>query len=639
MANQTRSKRWTWKGIPTSRLDAMRCDKALSLWTTLVTDILPREANRLYACLGRYAQMDIYYFVSDLSSARSALLECDRGGSLDELRRSFNRTVASLQYGNIIRIVWKAVADTVWDDPEVFRGALTIFSFLSRLNLQDIPVQDILERDYVDFERNHIFSLPDSRAELREIWTEWLEGFQLDFYDFRPKHGPGAIAESRRISQTSKFGSFCDYTRRSLARCRKYPWWPSTVKTVEGSPTCVIEFVPKSYKTYRTISKEPCLLMYYQQGIWHQLRRYIEHNRKIPISFSNTDISRNLALEGSYFGDFATIDCSNASDSVGAEQIGYLLSNLPAIQEAVFAGRSTHVLLPSGRHLKLRKFAPMGSALCFPIESLFFASICELACRRRGRRYRYQVYGDDIVADSRIAVDIIHLLQQYGVAVNEEKTFTTRSVLSAYREACGIECYRGIDVTPLRIPRFWDATRYVSRHCNLEDLSEAINSNIDFINNAFIARYKGLRAQLMSDLEAVIPLCDVPFSFPPEEWTPAIYDNTVIADGRVYPSEWEPHQLRLGSRSVWTFSPTNWRGRMRWNEDLHRNEMLVFAPTFRTAPYEPVHREIPQDLAAYEQWMSRPHDRLHQLVDERCREERQVDRRVTGIALEWITIE
>ena len=88
-----------------------------------------------------------------------------------------------------------------------------------------------------------------------------------------------------------------------------------------------------------------------------------------------------------------------------------------------------------GNHeIRLKKFAPMGSALCFPIECIIFGSIVRLANREKGVNTEFRVYGDDLVVDDRIFLKVIELLEVFGFRVNVDKTFFP---YHPFKESCG----------------------------------------------------------------------------------------------------------------------------------------------------------------------------------------------------------
>jgi hypothetical protein len=139
--------------------------------------------------------------------------------------------------------------------------------------------------------------------------------------------------------------------------------------------------------------------------------------------------------------------------------------------------RSDKVDLGEGRIVEQHKFAPMGSALCFPIQSAIYAAIVirsSLAWRHGkaagdrvilsdqvvsayldscyNRKLKdhlspFSVFGDDIVCDSHITSIVIETLQSLNFRVNVSKSFMGKQ---SFRESCGGFYYLGSDVTPLR---------------------------------------------------------------------------------------------------------------------------------------------------------------------------------------------
>jgi hypothetical protein len=115
--------------------------------------------------------------------------------------------------------------------------------------------------------------------------------------------------------------------------------------------------------------------------------------------------------------------------------------------------RSTHANV-NGKVIKLAKYASMGSALCFPIESMVFTTLVFLGIQKVYPTLRpwdivnnfqglVRIYGDDIVVPVRAAQSVVQTLEAYGLRVNDTKSFWT----GMYRESCGKEYFAGVDVT------------------------------------------------------------------------------------------------------------------------------------------------------------------------------------------------
>jgi hypothetical protein len=124
----------------------------------------------------------------------------------------------------------------------------------------------------------------------------------------------------------------------------------------------------------------------------------------------------------------------------------------------VLSTRTTAAELPSGERILLKKFATMGSALCFPMESMVFCTIVYMAIAKARGEYlpshetlkslegKVSVYGDDIIVPREYTQPVISLLETFGLKVNRSKSFSD----SHFRESCGAEWYDWHDVSIVR---------------------------------------------------------------------------------------------------------------------------------------------------------------------------------------------
>nr|UJQ85106.1 MAG: hypothetical protein 3 [Leviviridae sp.] len=234
---------------------------------------------------------------------------------------------------------------------------------------------------------------------------------------------------------------------------------------IDERPVRVVQ-VPKTLKTPRTISVEPSYMMLMQQSIAKPLMAYLENDFPYrSIRFTNQSVNRELARVGSVKGDLETIDLSDASDLVMNDFVHAIFGSVaPTFWHQIQDCRSSTALLPSGDLLRLRKFASMGSALCFPIEAMVFFTIVVYAILKfEGKRPsrasirnisdRVAVYGDDIIVPATTAQCVMDTLEAFGLRVNHNKSFSTGN----FRESCGGDFYKGVDVTPAYVRR-WDST-------------------------------------------------------------------------------------------------------------------------------------------------------------------------------------
>jgi hypothetical protein len=111
----------------------------------------------------------------------------------------------------------------------------------------------------------------------------------------------------------------------------------------------------------------------------------------------------------------------------------------------------------------------MGNALTFPVQSICFAVVCYAAImdsegttptywnlRRASRHIR--VYGDDIIVSKRYAHQCVAWLHDVGLKVNVKKSFLEGN----FKESCGVEAFRGVDITPLYIKHQPESLAYAS---------------------------------------------------------------------------------------------------------------------------------------------------------------------------------
>lgn len=208
-------------------------------------------------------------------------------------------------------------------------------------------------------------------------------------------------------------------------------WFGITLHLHDGR----LEFVPKNAKTHRSVIVEPVLNGLYQLALGDHMTRRLA---AFGVDLRDQTRNQNLALSGSLTGALATLDLSAASDSVSSELVFSLLPLDWAIGLA--RGRTGHILY-RGLRITLEKFSSMGNGFTFPLQSLIFWALARAVC---DKDEVVSVYGDDIILPSARSEEFIRLLTCSGFAVNEEKSYTT----GPFRESCGRDYYRGIDVRP-----------------------------------------------------------------------------------------------------------------------------------------------------------------------------------------------
>lgn len=519
--------------------------QAMAYACVLSTDLLPCEATygNVMSWINSYhGYMDVRDFGEYLKAADSALKTYVSNfavGTSKVQPWSYERFKRSLSaYPNHIRhlaIVKEPLTRVLREcDPHSFRIVNTWFNFLRRVNLPGLDLIEQCEAEYIAFEEEMTAWSYDPALinSLNVIIRRWFTDFDLS--GFVPKHGPGSVAKSEgSLPHFLKYWK-CGERDLRLSYLQKdigdldtwFPWGSSEFYTDVPRPAVTqlereseLLCVPKSIITNRTISKEPAILQYFQQGYREAIYSYIGKHPYLRnhIDFSDQEASRRDAKEGSIFGDLSTIDLSSASDSVTTLLVKGLFRGTDKLLRGLICTRSDSTRLPSGQSLHLKKFAPMGSAVCFPVETIVFASCCELAKERAMSRYasiiadsgdgsrgptdtlhvEWRVYGDDIIISEEATQDLYEILEGLHFKVNATKSFSGRHIIGNFREACGIEALDGFDVTPLRIPRFFRGV-FAS-----DDITPAeVAGAVSLANNAFDYGARNLRQRILHDLDA-----------------------------------------------------------------------------------------------------------------------------------------
>lgn len=511
--SQIRRKTYSYGEVGLSRKDHDLFRDALYYGYTLLMDLLPDDfqlAQRHYrGLLG--GRIDILTLAKSLKFMDQLLKQSFQrirlGDHWDVPRFKHEVHRAGLQYGWMKPVECKLHLFLAEQDISAFRILNTWINFLGRINFRSLDLTESLESEYIAFEEEMLDWSYESTLlqDLNKVMQEWLAGFT--FEEYKPSHGPGSVAEVDGKQTHAVKHTLHHVDNRLLYFFKRdvpYDWkldFPFEDIPIFDKPrVSTLVCVPKTILKNRTISKEPVTLQYAQQGVRHALDVFMHTHKDLSrrINLHDQSLSKDKAREASRFGELATIDLSNASDSVSYSLIKRIFRGTP-LYRALICTRSDYTKLPSGRILRLEKFAPMGSALCFPIECLVFAAVCEVARRRTGRRLYYRVYGDDIICSEEMSEQVIALLNQCHFTVNQDKSFSDYGVLN-FRESCGGEYVNGIDVSPFRLSR-----KYVPYDQSKEQLitsAEVVSSYISLANTAFEYGFLHTRRAILERLSA-----------------------------------------------------------------------------------------------------------------------------------------
>lgn len=265
------------------------------------------------------------------------------------------------------------------------------------------------------------------------------------------RFGPGATYGDKGLYTTipDKMSSNPTLTHRAYWYLWEYhsTLWAKACNLDGRSPNYVrgnrFTTVPKDCEKDRGIAVEPSINLFYQLGYGRLLR---ERLFRAGLDLVNAQgLHRRVACENSLTGRLATLDLSNASDTICRTLVELLLPT--RWFEALNDLRSPCTFIEN-RWVLLEKFSSMGNGFTFELETLIFFSISKAALQMAGQPSQTGVdvfvFGDDIIVPSEGASTVIAALKLFGFSLNKEKSF----VEGPFRESCGGDYFRGVDVRP-----------------------------------------------------------------------------------------------------------------------------------------------------------------------------------------------
>lgn len=294
----------------------------------------------------------------------------------------------------------------------------------------------------------------------------------LDPNELIGRHGPGSVADLRKWNDKFIFPTWpkkLDYvfSMAHHAALNYDAFLLSGYKTLaDHEPPALLHAVPKTMKSPRLITSEPTAYQFLQQGLRKHLLANLPRWLRIAIDFSSQEPSRVAALESSKTGDRCTIDLKSASDRLSLWTVERAFQHNPPLLRALHAVRSRWVVTsPKLCHSTewngtiLRKYAGQGNATTFVVQSIVYACLCITATlwaehgararvtpsslRRAARKV--QVFGDDLILPSSAGPYLALLLELNQLEIGWDKTHHQGN----FRESCGMDAYKGYDVTPL----------------------------------------------------------------------------------------------------------------------------------------------------------------------------------------------
>lgn len=351
------------------------------------------------------------------------------------------------------------------------------------------------ELNSIDFFSNELRPIID---DARAQWTRFVKdsGLRGRLEATTPQPGPGAT--NTPTEKNMRYRPHVLY--KQLDEVMPYSEWfyatPYDIFTSETAfngfynvtveaPQARFKAVPKTAGKPRGICIEENETQVLQQAVrkafYDAIAAYFGDN----IALREQRINALLALSSSITRKHATIDESEASDRV-ARLLVSLISYEDQYVHDILMGLSTRFVQPPEEVkdeydiVQTAKYAPMGSALCFPIMSLIHMFLIRAIIRLSTPLdvshdiSQVYVYGDDIILPAQYTELIYETLPKFGMKLNVNKSFYR----SHFRESCGIHAYKGKDVTPVYV-------KHIPFHNSAEAKTSAFAVEEQLFNKGF----------------------------------------------------------------------------------------------------------------------------------------------------------
>lgn len=274
--------------------------------------------------------------------------------------------------------------------------------------------------------------------------------------DLGLRFGPGATFESKghrfasSLTAADKMTMELHCTTEAvdlLPYVYKTAWGRAVIASDRSGHRCVqgnrFTTVPKDATKDRGICIEPGVNVSLQLAVGQLIRKRL---RRFGIDLNQgQDLHRALARLGSDCNEVATMDLSNASDTVSLYLVKLLL---PEEWYDLLASLRSPFTQVNGRWVRLEKFSSMGNGFTFELETLIFGTLVAIACRGTLGKNVF-VYGDDIIYPSGEALSVERCLRLFGFTPNPKKSFSS----GPFRESCGGDYFLGFPVRPF----YWDS--------------------------------------------------------------------------------------------------------------------------------------------------------------------------------------
>lgn len=349
--------------------------------------------------------------------------------------------------------------------------------------------------------------LSEVRKEVGDILGAIPERLEVGF-------GPGATFRDQGVYTTvpDKITSIPTATFDAL--CLLPFWWESAwgrcvaAEQLVSQPEVVrgnrFTSVPKDGLKRRGICIEPSLNIGFQLDVGKTLKRRL---LKVGIDLTHgKQVQMSMAKRGSRDGDLATIDLSNASDTVSYNCVKLLL---PSRWFDVLDNLRSPMTQVNGKWVRLSKFSSMGNGFTFELETLIFTAVVRALARSREIELKpgmnFGVLGDDIICPVSLFQDVVGALKFLGFTPNLKKTFGE----GRFRESCGGDYFDGVSVRPHYVKTIpTDPCDLISLHNGLKRASTQDSSYSD-VRRLWVGRARAICVGL---LPAAVRSCRGPDS-------------------------------------------------------------------------------------------------------------------------------
>lgn len=197
--------------------------------------------------------------------------------------------------------------------------------------------------------------------------------------------------------------------------------------------------VPKKCNTLRSIMPNTVIGGFYTLGIGKYIEERMRSKHRDIRKLQ--DKHKRLAQQSSRTRKLVTLDLSKASENYVQSLINILTPR--DWYNALKFGRIKYATV-GDRKIYLQSFMAMGIGYTFPLQTLLFESVIRAIALHLGERGTISVYGDDCIYPRTIHKYVLSVFKDLGFPANVDKTFDTQY----FRESCGGDYYRGIDVRP-----------------------------------------------------------------------------------------------------------------------------------------------------------------------------------------------